>query len=515
MFVLAKHSSDLKLMFPMVLSELQPHYHCLFRPCSFLQASPISESSVGEKQSESNSQMANRVHDVLRKYRDGPTKRIELVLAQFFDSKPTEQLVLDVLRRNCSDSKLALTFFNWVSSTSPLSACPAACNEILDILGKTRQFEDVVKVLDEMSKRKGFVDEETYRVLVNRYAAAHKVDEAIGIFHKRKEFGLEDEAAAFRVLLMSLCRYKHVEVAETLLHSKENGVGKDIKTLNIILNGWLVRGNVHEAKRLWKDIVASKCKPDLFTYATFIKVLTMKGKLGTALKLYRAMWKSECKPDVVIRNIVIDALCFKKRIPEALEIFREMNDDGVCSPNAATYNSLIKHLCKIQRMEKVYELLDEMEEKGGSCMPNDKTFNYLLKSLNDQFEVPRILERMKRSGCSINNDAYNLMLKLYVKWDYEEKARDLWYEMENTRSGPDQRSYTIMVHWLYQKGRFDDALCYFQEMKSKRMVAEPQTEILVHSISTKQAEQSKIQKRQGVKQNKLSVKRIIEMKGVL
>ncbi|KAG5046754.1 hypothetical protein JHK86_016160 [Glycine max] len=94
----------------------------------------------------------------------------------------------------------------------------------------------------------------------------------------------------------------------------------DIKMWNVILNGWCVLGNLHEAKRVWRDIVASPCKPHIFTYATFIKALTKKGKLGTALKLFRGMWGKGGKPDVVICNCIIDALCFKKRIPDVASL---------------------------------------------------------------------------------------------------------------------------------------------------------------------------------------------------
>ena len=93
-----------------------------------------------------------------------------------------------------------------------------------------------------------------------------------------------------------------------------------MKMWNVILNGWCVLGNSHEAKRVWRDIVASPCKPDIFTYATFIKALTKKGKLGTALKLFRGMWDKGGKPDVVICNCIIDALCFKKRIPDVASL---------------------------------------------------------------------------------------------------------------------------------------------------------------------------------------------------
>ncbi|KAK7850236.1 putative pentatricopeptide repeat-containing protein At3g15200 [Quercus suber] len=439
-----------------------------------------------EFQQEPNDQTIIFVQNLLKFRRDKPAKRIEQAL-NLCGLKLTEDLVLSVLQRHHSDWRLAYVFFNWVCRNggegSEYSPGSSVYNEILDILGKSQRFEEVVQVFDEMSKRKGLVNEGTYGILLNRFAAAHKVEEAIGVFNKRKEFGLEIELVAFQKLLMWLCRYKHVEDAETLFHSNRNEFGCDIKTWNIILNGWCVLGNVYEAKRFWNEIIASKCKPDMFTCGTFINALTKKGKLGTAIKLFQSMRKNG-NPDVVICNCIIDALCFKKRIPEALQIFKDMKKQG-CPPNAATYNSLIKHLCKIRRMEKVYELLDEMEQKKGSCLPNAVTFNYLLKSLKNPEEVPEILERIERNGCRMTADTYNLILKLYMDWDSQERIRYTWDVMERDGLGHDRRSYTIMIHGLYDKGRIQDALRYFSEMTSKGMVPEPRTEILVRDMNVK------------------------------
>lgn len=431
-------------------------------------------------------QTAIFIQNILKFRRDKPAEEIERALDRC-GFVLTEDLVLNVLRRHRSDWKPAYVFFTWACKGGggtgylPGSDC---FNEILDILGKMRAFDEVSQVLDEMSKREGLISEGTYGILLNRYAAAHRVEEAIFTFYKRKEFGLELDLVAFQKLLMWLCRYKHVEVAETLFNEKGKEFEQDIKTWNIILNGWCVRANIREAKRFWKDIIASKCKPDQFTYAIFINSLTKKGKLGTALKLFRAMWDQGCNPNVVTCTCMIDALCFKKRIPQALEVFQEMNVRG-CLPNAATYNSLIKHLCKIRRMEKVYELLDEMEQKGGSCLPNEVTFNCLLKSLKKPEEVPGLLERMEKSRCKMTSDTYNLLLKLYMEWDCEERLRYTWEEMERNGLGPDQRSYTIMIHGFHDKGRIKDFLRYFREMTSKGMIPEPRTEILVNSMNIK------------------------------
>lgn len=363
-----------------------------------------------------------------------------------------------------------------------------------------KRFEELHQVLDEMSQRKEFINEETFSILIRRFVAAHKVEEAIRIFYRREEFGLENEldSEAFRILLMWMCRYKHIEEAETLFHRNLNKFGfcRDIKTWNVILNGWCVLGNTHEAKRLWKDIIAYKCKPDIFTYATFIKAMTKKGKLGTALKLFNGMWKDDsCKPDVVICNCVIDGLCFKKRIPEALQVFHDMKERG-CLPNVATYNSLIKHLCKIRRMEKVYELVEDMERRSGDCLPNGVTYSYLLQSLKAPEEVPTVLERMERIGCAMSDDICNLVLRLYMKWDDLDGLKKTWDEMERNGLGPDRRSYTIMIHGHYENGRTKDAMRYFREMTSKGIVPEPITEKLVISMNGQLKERT--EKQEGV-----------------
>ncbi|KAM1057545.1 hypothetical protein ACFX1X_031154 [Malus domestica] len=179
-----------------------------------------------------------------------------------------------------------------------------------------RAFNGVYQVLEEMHKREGLIGEGTYEILLNRYAAAHKVEEAIDVFYKRKEFGLELGLVAFQKLMLGKSSGKIYR-----------------RGILFLMDGVCERG---QAKRFWKDIIASECKPDQIASGTFINALTKKGKLGTALKFFGAMWDQGCNPDVVTCNCIIDALCFKKRIPRALEVFQEMNARR-CRPNAATY----------------------------------------------------------------------------------------------------------------------------------------------------------------------------------
>ncbi|KAF2948441.1 hypothetical protein DAI22_01g035900 [Oryza sativa Japonica Group] len=419
------------------------------------------------------------------KSRDGDSELAE-VLNQFSDEMD-EDVVLKVLQKQRSNWKVALSFFKWAAGLPQYNHGSRAYTEMLDILGRMKKVRLMRQLFDEipMESRQSVVTNRMFAVLLNRYAGAHKVQEAIDMFYKRKDYGFELDLVGFQILLMSLCRYKHVEEAEALFLQKKDEFPPVIKSWNIILNGWCVKGSLADAKRVWNEIIASKLKPDLFTYGTFINSLTKSGKLSTAVKLFTSMWEKGINPDVAICNCIIDQLCFKKRIPEALEIFGEMNDRG-CQADVATYNTLIKHFCKINRMEKVYELLDDMEVKGVS--PNNMTYSYILKTTEKPKDVISLMQRMEKSGCRLDSDTYNLILNLYVSWDYEKGVQLVWDEMERNGSGPDQRSFTIMVHGLHSHGKLDEALHYYRTMESRGMTPEPRTKLLVKAIRMKKDE---------------------------
>ncbi|KAK3160358.1 hypothetical protein QOZ80_1BG0058460 [Eleusine coracana subsp. coracana] len=401
-----------------------------------------------------------------------------------FAHQMDEDVVLKVLQKQRSNWQMALTFFNWAAGLPGYAHGSRPYTEMLDILGRMKKVKQMRQLFDDIpqERRSVVVTNRMFAVLLNRYAGAHKVQEAIDMFYRRKDYEFELDLVGFQILLMSLCRYKHVEEAEALFLQKKDEFPHVIKSWNIILNGWCVKGSLRDATRIWNEIIASKLRPDLITYGTYINVLTKNGRTGAAVKLFNSMREKGTNPDVAICNCIIDHLCFKKKIPEALEIFGEMNDQH-CQADVATYNTLIKHLCKIRRMEKVYELLDEMEAKGST--PNNRTYSYILKMAEKPKDVITLMQRMEESGCKPDSDTYNLLLNLFVNWENEKGVQQVWEEMEGSGSGPDQRSFTIMVHGLHSQGKLDEALQYYNTMQSRGMIPEPRTKILVKAMYMK------------------------------
>jgi pentatricopeptide repeat protein len=85
----------------------------------------------------------------------------------------------------------------------------------------------------------------------------------------------------------------------------------------------------------------------------------------------------------------------------------------------------------------------------------------------------------------LDSDTYNLILNLYINWKYGKGVQQVWDEMERSGSGPDQRSFTVMVHGLHSQGKLDEALQYYTTMKSRGMIPEPRTKILVKAMHMK------------------------------
>ncbi|KAK1692549.1 hypothetical protein QYE76_009246 [Lolium multiflorum] len=105
-----------------------------------------------------------------------------------FAGEMDEDVVLKVLQKHRSSWQVALSFFNWAAG---LPTALLVCR-----------------------------DEQDVCCPVEPVCGAHKVQEAIEMFYKRKEYGFEVDLVGFQILLISLCRYKHVEEAEALFSAE-------------------------------------------------------------------------------------------------------------------------------------------------------------------------------------------------------------------------------------------------------------------------------------------------------
>ncbi|RWR75744.1 pentatricopeptide repeat-containing protein, mitochondrial [Cinnamomum micranthum f. kanehirae] len=390
------------------------------------------------------------------------------------------ELVAEVLSRVRNDWEAAFTFFLWAGKQPGYVHSFREYHTMISILGKMRKFDTAWSLIDEMKGgRSGpsLVTPQTLLIMIRRYCAAHDVGKAVGTFYAFKRYGFKAGVEEFQDLLSALCRYKNVRDAEHLLFCNESVFPIDMKSLNIVLNGWCnVMVNLRQAKRFWWDMGKRGVTRDVYCYGSMISCYSKAGSLRDVLKLFNQMKELGIDPDRKVYNAVIYALAKGKCMKEALSLVKAMEERG-CVPNTVTYNSLIRPLCKARRVDDARAVFDEMLKRGLS--PSDRTYHAFFAISRTAEEVFEFLEKMKDTGSGPTTDTYIMLIRKFCRWRQHENVFKLWDGMVVNGPSPDRSSYIVLIHGLFLNGKLNDAYRYYLEMKEKGFLPEPKTDEMI------------------------------------
>ncbi|KAF1895181.1 hypothetical protein Lal_00022680 [Lupinus albus] len=382
----------------------------------------------------------------------------------------SHDLVVDVLQRFKHARKPAFRFFCWAGKSSGFAHDSRTYNCMMHILGKTRQFETMVAVLEEMGE-KGFLTMDTFSIAIKAFAAAKERKKAVGIFDLMKKYKFRVEVDAVNFLLGSLGEAKLGKEAQVVFDKLRGRFKHNLQTYTILLNGWCRVRNLLEAGRVWNEMVDEGFKPDIVAHNVMLEGLLRCRKKSDAIKLFEVMKAKGPLPNVRSYTIMIQDLCKQKMMREAVDYFNEMVDLG-CQPDTALYTCLITGFGRQRRMDMVYDLLKEMRGKG--FPPDGRTYNAVIKMMTSQHmpdDAVRVYKKMIESGFKPTIHTYNMIMKSYFVIRNYEMGRAVWDEMHHKGCCPDDNSYTVFIGGLIRQSRSDEACKYLQEMIEKGMKA--------------------------------------------
>ncbi|KAI6674541.1 hypothetical protein NL676_002447 [Syzygium grande] len=323
----------------------------------------------------------------------------------------SHDLVVDVLKRFCHARKPAFRFFCWAGLRPGFAHDSRTYNTMMDILGKTRQFETMVSMLEEMGT-KGLLTMETFMIAIKAFAASKERKKAVGMFELMKKY-----------------KYK---------------VGVD--TINCLLDA-LGRASLERRRRrfsrrrVWNEMIDKGFTPDIVAHNTMLEGLLRSKKRSDAIKLFEVMKAKGPSPNVRSYTIMVRDFC----------------KQGFGNQ---------------KRMDMVFRLLKEMKEKG--CPPVGRTYNALIKLMTSRKmpdDAVRIYKKMVQSGIEPTIHTYNMMMKSFFTTRNYEMGRAAWDELVRRGCCPDDNSYTVFIGGLISQGRSEEACTYLEEMLEKGMKA--------------------------------------------
>ncbi|KAL2320435.1 hypothetical protein Fmac_029404 [Flemingia macrophylla] len=401
----------------------------------------------------------------------------------------SSELVVEVLSRTRNDWEAAFTFFLWAGKQPGYAHSVREYHSMISILAKMRKFDTAWTLIEEMrGGRSGpsLVTPQTLLIMIRRYCAIHDVARAINTFYAYKRFNFQVGLEEFQSLLSALCRYKNVEDAEHLLFCNKNVFPLDIKSFNIILNGWCnLIVSVRQAERIWQEMSKRGIRHDVVSYASIISCYSKSSRLYKVLRMFDEMKKKKITPDRKVYNAVIYALAKGRLVKEAANLIGTMEDNNV-TPDVVTYNSLIKPLCKTGKVDEAKQLFDEILERRLS--PTIQTFHAFFRILMTKEEVFELLDKMKELGCHPTIETYIMLIRKFCRWRQLDDVFKIWDAMREDGISHDRSSYIVLIHGLFLNGKLDEACRYYADMQEKGFLPEPKTEEMLQAwVSGKQA----------------------------
>ncbi|XP_059312285.1 pentatricopeptide repeat-containing protein At3g62470, mitochondrial-like [Lycium ferocissimum] len=382
----------------------------------------------------------------------------------------SHDLVVDVLERFKHARKPAFRFFCWAAQRPGYAHDSRTYNAMMTILGRARQFETMVSVLEEMGE-KGLLTMETFLISMKAFAAAKERKKAIGMFELMKKYKFKVGVETINSLLDALGRAKLGKEAQLLFEKLEHRFTPNLQTYTVLLNGWCRVKNLMEAGKIWNEMIDKGFKPDVVAHNTMLEGLLKCKKRSDAIKLFEVMKTKGPSPNTRSYTILIRDLCKQGKMDEAVAGFEEMLSSG-CEADAATFTCLVTGFGNQRKMDKVFALLREMKEKG--CPPDARLYNALIKLIVNRRmpdDAVMLYKKMIRNGIQPTLHTYNMLMKSFFMTKNYEMGHATWEEMSLRGCCPDENSYTVYIGGLIRQGRSMEACKYLEEMIDKGMKA--------------------------------------------
>ncbi|KAK1266625.1 Pentatricopeptide repeat-containing protein [Acorus gramineus] len=391
-------------------------------------------------------------------------------------------LVTKVLRGSAKPGH-ALQFFRFVERSGLFAHDESTHLEILSILTRASMLNHARCILLGKMPRKRPPVERTDRMfalLIDGYGRAGISQEAVKLFDKMGELGIDRTTASYDAFFKAILRSGRTAMAKRYFNRmvKDDGVAATAHTYNTLIWGFCLSKEMTTANRFFEEMRQRGIVPDVVTYNTLINGFGRVGKMEEAERLFGEMVGLNLNPDVVSYTVMIKGYVLAGRVDDALRWFNEMGEKGV-SPSEKTYSVLLSGLCENGGAE-VGKLLEEMKEKG--LKPVDLSVLSRLVSrqceLGDLGAAVRAVELMGAFDVRPSASDYGALIEGFIKGGSFDRAAELLDEMlENgTLSSSDSEmgssAYVPLIEHLCNNGQTKKAEIFFRQLM-KRGVDDP------------------------------------------
>ncbi|ESQ47591.1 hypothetical protein EUTSA_v10020419mg [Eutrema salsugineum] len=418
----------------------------------------------------------------------------------------SESLVLQVLRRFSNGWNQAYGFFVWAKSQTGYRHSSQAYNAMVDVLGKSRNFELMWRLVDEMKcESPELVTLDTMSKVMRRLAKSGKYSEAVDAFlEMEKSYGVRTDTNAMNSLMDALVKENSIEHAHEVFLKLFDSIKPDARTFNILIHGFCKARRFDDARTMMDLMKVAEFAPDVVTYTSFVEAYCREGDFRRVDEILKEMRENGRKPNVVTYTIVMHSLGKSRQVAEALGVYEKMKEDG-CVPDAKFYSSLIHILSKTGRFKDAAEIFEDMTNQGVArdVLVYNTMISAAVHHSRDEMAL-RLLKRMEEESCSPNVETYAPLLKMCCQKKKMKLLGVLLHHMVKNDVSIDVATYILLIRGLCMSGKVEEACLFFEEAVHKGMVPRDSTcKLLVEELEKK-----------GMAEAKLKIQSLVQFKAM-
>ncbi|KAL3506021.1 hypothetical protein ACH5RR_031403 [Cinchona calisaya] len=422
----------------------------------------------------------------------------------------------------------AMEIFEWFKGKGCYEVNVIHYNIMLRILGKSRRWDDVERLLDEMGERRIEPINSTYGTLIDVYSKGGRRKDAMKWLELMKNRGMEPDEVTLGIVVQMYKKAGEFQKAEEFFKmwsigkSAVKGQGNDRSgnagaiigdsrppvslssiTYNNLIDTYGKAGKVKEACQIFDQMLREGIVPTTVTFNTMIHMCGNNGQLEEVSSLTMKMEDLQCPPDTRTFNILIFLHAKHNDIHTAANYFKKMKAASL-EPDAVSYRTLVYAFSIRHMVVEAEELISEMDERGleiDEFTQSALTRMYIEAGMLENswmwFHRFHLLGNMTPECYSANIDAFgehgyvveaekvfnccqewkklsvlvfNVMIKAYGISKRYDEACCLFDNMEQHGIVPDRCSCNSLIHILASADMPEKAICYVRKMQEAGLV---------------------------------------------
>jgi pentatricopeptide repeat protein len=264
----------------------------------------------------------------------------------------TPRLVKTVLDTTSSPNS-ALRFFQWANAQPGFEPNIATYDKLVDILGRSKDFETLLRVSPERSGSHSNNFAKTFSFYAMWHDDSDTLNEVMEMFDKLE---LSIRREAYERLIVTLCEKNHVNAALKVLEKMASvDCAPRMSTYRPLIQVYCQNNQMDKVQGVFE--MMKDYPQDSFCYNTVLKELCNRKQFAEATEWLQSMVNMGCKLDAFTYDIMIRAACKTGGIQGALQLFDRLKKEGI-NPLYATYSNLLNRLL-IKGFEEAHSFLTQ------------------------------------------------------------------------------------------------------------------------------------------------------------